>query len=106
MIYLKLHETNEGRILAMCDESLIDRVLEEGDAYVDIKGYADFYKGSLVGAKEFSELETAGISSANIVGEESVGLAIGRELIKEENVKKIKGVPYAHAYWFGKPGQS
>ena len=33
-------------------------------------------------------------------------MAIGRELIKEENIKKIDGVPYAHAYWVGKPGQS
>ncbi len=102
MIYLKLHDTDEGRIIAMCDESLIDRVLEEGDTYIDIKSYSEFYKGDLMSAKEFNDLEIARVDSANIVGEEAVALAMGRSLINEKNIKNVAGVPYAHAYWMGK----
>ena len=102
MIYVKIHDTDEGTIIAMCDESLIDRVLEEGDTYIDIKGYSEFYKGELMSAKEFNGLDIVRVDSANIVGEEAVALAIGRGLIEEKTVKRAAGVPYAHAYWLGK----
>ena len=38
MIYIKIHQAEEGDIIAACDESLIDKVLEEGEIYIDLKG--------------------------------------------------------------------
>lgn len=99
MIYAKVHDTENGKMIAMCDESLIDKTLEEGKLVIDIKGYADFYRGELVSADEFDQMPEKGkIMSANIIGEESVGLAVGSGLIQEGHIKMINGIPYAHAY--------
>jgi hypothetical protein len=102
VIYIKLHDTDEGRIVAMCDEALIDKVLEEGDTYLDIKDYAEFYKGDLIGVKEFNEVNFTRIDSVNVVGKEAVALAISRALVAEKNIKNVAGVPYAQAYWMAK----
>ncbi len=104
MIYVKFHDTDEGRIVAMCDESLIDKVLEEGDTYIDIKNYSEFYRGDLFGVKEFNEVDLMHVNSANIVGEEAIALAISRALVEEKNVKRVSGIPYAQAYWVGSKG--
>ncbi|OJI07797.1 MAG: hypothetical protein BK997_02175 [Candidatus Micrarchaeum sp. ARMAN-1] len=99
MIYVKIHDTDEGTIIAMCDESLIGRVLEEGDLVLDLKDYSDFYVGDLVDPESMEFPEHQKFNSANIVGKEAVETAIKQNLIKEENVNKVMDVPYAHAYW-------
>jgi hypothetical protein len=97
MIYLKVHETeNGGRILAMCDKSLIGRVLEEGDVYIDLKNYSDFYVGELI--KDEKEIEVKNVSSVNIIGKEAVALAIKNGVIKKDDVRTVEGVPYAQVY--------
>jgi len=82
----------------MCDESLIDKVLEEGNILINIKGYADFYKGSLIPAREFGEISTKNMITANIVGQEAVSTAIRNKVIDQTHVKRVNGVPYAQAY--------
>lgn len=97
MIYMKIHETEHGgRILAMCDKSLVGKVLEEGDIYIDIKTYSDFYTGELIGDEK--EIKIANVSSINIVGKEAVALAIKNGILKKGDVRKVEGVPYAQAY--------
>ncbi len=95
---MKIHDTENGKIIAMCDESLIDKVLEEGKLVMDIKSYSDFYKGSLITADQFSDISTEKMASANIVGKESVDTAIKNKVIERGHVRTIKDVPYAHAY--------
>lgn len=99
MIYIKIHETDEGDIIAMCDESLIGKVLEENDMVLDLKDYSDFYVGDLSDPEEVYIPEDKKFNSANIVGEESIKSAIKNKLIKEESIRNIMGVPYAHTYW-------
>jgi len=81
-------------LLAVCDSELIDKKFEEGKGQLDLT--SDFYKGD-----EKTEIEVSDLMRnsyiINIVGEKSVGLALKEELISEENVKKIDGVPYASA---------
>ena len=99
LIYLKVHDTENGKIVAMCDEALIDKVLEEGTIVIDIKGYSDFYRGKLVSPDESNGIpEKSKIFSANIVGKESVKAAIDWMVIEKGHVKTVKGVPYAQAY--------
>jgi hypothetical protein len=86
-------------MVAVCDESLIDKILEEGELVMDIKNYSDFYKGNLIPSKELAELITReSVASANIVGKEAVDIAIETKLIEKGHIRKIKGVPYAQAY--------
>jgi hypothetical protein len=98
MVYLKIHSTPNGKIIAMCDERLIDSILKEGSVTIDLKRYNDFYKGEVATEAVLNGIKMADVYSANIVGEESVRIAVSHSIIKKENVKKVDGVPYAHAY--------
>jgi hypothetical protein len=99
MIYIKLHKTDGGVILAMCDESLIKSVLDDGDVFIDVKSYSEFYMGDLVdGSKAKEMIDVGSLLSVNAIGAESVQVAMAVSAITKENVKDVKGVPYAQAY--------
>ena len=99
MIYLKLHEAEEKLMVAMCDEGLIGKILEEGDLVIDLKAYSDFYKGELLSPAEARfRVDSSKVYSSNVVGEESVKAAIDLELIEKENVMIVKGVPFAQSF--------
>ena len=99
MIYIKKHDSENGNIIAMCDSSLIDKVLTEGDMEVNIRDYSDFYKGELISTEKAKDIiKTERLYSANIIGKESVALAIESSIIKKDNVKTIKKIPYALAF--------
>lgn len=105
MIYIKFHDADDGVILAMCDLALIDKVLEEGDVYIDIKNYSEFYKGELVEPGQArAMIDRGAIKAANIIGNEAVDVAIDSDIIKQENVNRVNGVRYAHAYRVDNPG--
>jgi hypothetical protein len=99
-VYIKTHEADKGTVIAMCDESLIDRVLSEGDIYIDIKSYKEFYNGELADQARAKKIITgkASIYSANLVGKEAIKIGLDTGIIQSENVMKVSKVPYAHAY--------
>lgn len=98
MIYVRLHDSENGVLLAMCDEKLIDKVIEEGEVYINIRDYSDFYKGELVSKDEVGRLLPEKLHSANIVGNEAVEAAVEHSIIKREHVRTALGVRYANAY--------
>jgi hypothetical protein len=99
MIYIKIHVTENGNIIAMCDELLIDKMLKEGDLEINIKDYSEFYKGQLVShEKAVSMLNPQKLYSANIVGSESVKAAIEGEIIHKDSVRTVNKVPYANSF--------
>lgn len=105
MIYIKIHDAEKGSVvsgsvIAMCDSPLVDKVLEEGSVYMDLKTYSTFYKGELV-TKENAKTRIGHVEnvySANVVGAESVEVALEMHLIEKGNVKTVQKVPYAQAY--------
>ncbi|MCL5440949.1 MAG: DUF424 family protein [Candidatus Marsarchaeota archaeon] len=97
MIYLKLHETDNGAIIAMCDQDLIGRVLEDGDIVVNIRDYSSFYVGELIDPAAVDLLGEK-VYSVNAIGEESVSLAIRNGIVDEANVRTIGGIPFAQSY--------
>lgn len=99
MIYIKIHNTENGDMVAMCDSSLIDRVLKDGELEINIKDYSDFYKGELVNReKAVGMLKPKKLYSANVVGKESVDAAIQGEIIHKDSIRKLNNVPYANAF--------
>ena len=100
MMFIKVHDTENGKILALCDQILIDEVIVEDGIELNIKEYNNFYKGKLIDNKyNLSEsLHSDEIISANIVGQESVSYAIDNNIIEQENIKLINSIPYAQAY--------
>jgi hypothetical protein len=101
MIYLNIHNVEEGVIIAMCDESLIGKTLEEGNVFIDLNTYASFYKGELMAnerAKKVISDSKKNMNSANIVGKESVSIAMDSGIIDRGNIGRVQKIPYAHAY--------
>ncbi len=99
MIYIKIHSTDNGDIIAMCDSELLGKVLKEKDFEINLKDYSDFYKGELANEERALKLiRHDRLSSANIVGKESVSTAIKAKIIDKSSVKKVEKVPYAYAF--------
>jgi hypothetical protein len=83
-------------VVALADEELIGKVFYEGNFQLDVK--ENFYKGEGKTPEEISEiLRDMKIEDAtfNIVGKESVALALETGIIDEENIGEIEGIPFA-----------
>ena len=99
MIYIKLHVAQDKLLVAMCDQALIGKVLEEGDIVIDLKSYSEFYKGELTEPEAAaSKVDTSKVYSSNVVGEEATKAAISMGLIEASNVKSVMGVPFAQSF--------
>lgn len=100
MIYVKLHQTEHSSVVvAMCDEGLIDKVLDDGKVFMDIKQYSGFYKGELVSKEDAKTmLEGKKVHSANVVGDEAVDVAVSKAIIEGSSILQVNGVPYAQAF--------
>jgi hypothetical protein len=95
-MYLKLHPSPDGEIVALCDIELIGKVLSSGKARLDLSAYAPFYLGKKVSEKEAIDALSSA-TNANIVGKRALaaakkaGLAVSR-------AKNIGGVPHLQIY--------
>lgn len=96
-MYLKIHQTQRGSIIAVCDEDLIGKVLRNKDVCMDLDKYRSFYIGDRADEREVKKALDS-FSSANIVGKESVGIAIAIGLVDKECVMYIKKTPYIQIY--------
>ncbi|MGB9732409.1 MAG: DUF424 family protein [Candidatus Micrarchaeia archaeon] len=97
MIYFKRYPTEHGYIIAMCDEELIGKVIKEGKIEIDLEKYANFYKGELLKEEEI-EISPDEIYSANIIGERSAKIIVKKGLAKEEEIKKVAGIPFVQIF--------
>lgn len=97
MIYLKIHETPEGRIIAACDGELIGKVLDDGARYLDLEASKNFYVGEKAGE---ADLEKAlnDFKSANLVGKTTVDVAVKAGFADKEGVIYINKVPHIQIY--------
>jgi len=94
-MFIKIHNSYRD-VIAICDSNLIGKKFEQNNLQLDI--IEDFYKGEEKTPEEIKQIIQKAIekdSIFNIVGEDSVALAIEIGLIDKENVKKIQGIPLA-----------
>ena len=92
MIALETYDTEQGLMIAAADESIVGELFEEGEVRVDVD--EEFYGTTTAPREEVIErLRTASI--ANLVGEDAVEAGIEAEIIEEENVLRVSGVPHA-----------
>ena len=83
-------------IVAICDSELLGKKFEENEFQLDIK--ENFYKGEEVSEEQLREIisnMSQEDATFNIVGEKSISLALEKEIIKEEGIKKIQNIPFA-----------
>jgi len=82
-------------IVSVCDSELIGKTLTEKELEITIT--ERFYKGEQFEEEEIiCLLKEAG--NINIVGENSIKLALKAKVITKEGIIKIQGVPLAQVY--------
>lgn len=96
-MYMKVHKSAKGTIVALCDKELIGKILEDRDRYIDLDKYRSFYVGELV-TKEQARNALISFNSINVVGKKSVDLLIELEIVHPNDVVYIKKIPYVQVY--------
>ena len=96
-MYVKVHDGESGRVVAACDRELVGKVLEEGDKFLDLDTYRNFYVGQISEGPELKK-HLSEFASANLVGTKSVGIALGMGLASEDDIMYINETPYIQIY--------
>ena len=94
---MKIHQRDGEKIVAACDKKLIGIILDDGKYYLDLDNHASFYKGEICSEEELEQALTK-FSSANLVGEKAVGVAIRKNLVSKNDVPLIKNFPFIQLY--------
>jgi hypothetical protein len=92
---VKIHEAYR-KIIAICDSNLLGKKFEQGKVQLDIK--EGFYKGKEMKEKQILDLlEDAQKEDAcfNIVGKESITLALKIGIINKNSIITIQNIPHA-----------
>lgn len=91
---VNVKDHGEG-VVSVCDTNLLGKTLEDGDILLKVS--ETFYKGTEMSARE-SEKFMLNARHLNLLGTEAIGVAVKLELVEEENVMRIAGVPHAQVY--------
>lgn len=95
-MYLRVHSSPKGEVIAVCDAELIGRKLAAGKLVLDLEEHAGFYKGKKVGSSQ-AVLALRGAQNINIVGKKSLSAAKGAGLDVAGAIS-ISGVPHLQVY--------
>jgi hypothetical protein len=92
MITLRMHRCGRELLLAAADKDLLGEVFREGGIKIEV--CKEFYEGE--DADEATLLNRLSMCSvANLVGEETINIAIREGYVNDECVLRIAGVPHA-----------
>jgi len=95
-MYLKIHSTPNGDVVAICDAVLIGKILSQGKMRIDLEKYSGFYIGEKV-EPESAIAALRAAPNANIVGEKSLAAAKTAGL-EVSGAIKIGGIPHLQLY--------
>ena len=93
-MFVKIH-TAYRKVIAVCDSGLLGKKFEEGDLVLDVN--EDFYEGKKVSEDELKEIIKEMIeedATFNIVGENSIKIAIECGLIDDDFILRIQNIPH------------
>lgn len=93
-VYLKVRETMDHILVAVCDEELLGKTLVEGNLKFNVS--KEFYGGDLVDTKTCIK-HLKGATIANMIGKTTVDAAIEAGLVHKSAILYIEGEP--HAQW-------
>ncbi|MEK6842330.1 MAG: DUF424 family protein [Nanoarchaeota archaeon] len=94
-MFVKIHKSYRN-VVAICDSALIGKRFEEGRFQLEVK--ENFFKGDKVSEEEAIRIIKRMLiedATFNIVGEKSINTAIKAEIISEDSVGEIGGIPFA-----------
>ncbi|RLM68321.1 DUF424 domain-containing protein [Halorubrum sp. Atlit-26R] len=96
---LRERETAEGRLVSVCDPDCLGETYEDGPVTLTVS--EEFYGGDDA-VEATAEEVVAGLQRAqvaNIVGTESVGVAVEAGLVDEETVLEFEETRHAQLLW-------
>lgn len=91
-VYLKIHSQGVSKVIAVCDDDLLNKELCENSLRLMISH--DFYGGNLIDIEKAIDLLSMS-SNFNIVGNNIIRKAIESGIIHKSSIKKIDNVPMA-----------
>lgn len=91
-MYIKIHKGQLGEVVAICDEDIMGKKFEDKEKQIEVSEF--FYKGEIKEPKEIIEIMKQA-TNLNLVGKNTIKLALKEKIINKENIIKIKGVPHA-----------
>ncbi|MGP8321480.1 MAG: DUF424 domain-containing protein [Methanosarcinaceae archaeon] len=94
-MYLKIHKSGIGVLVAVCDTDVLGKTLQYGNANLEIS--EGFYKGDIASEKQIFEA-LANATTANLFGKKAVACAIKCGAVDSECVITIDGVPHAQIF--------
>ncbi len=89
---VKVHHTKNGTLVAICDSELLGKRFSEGENEINLTG--DFFNGEEMNEDQAGDL-LRNCYTFNLVGEKSINLGLKEEVIVEDDVKLVAGIPYA-----------
>jgi len=92
MFWCRVFQTKEEIVVALCDEKLLDSILEKRGRKIKISKH--FYGGKLID-EERSVKVMKEASIGNIIGKDIVELAEKNGFISKENIILIDDIPHA-----------
>ena len=97
VMYLKVHETERGKVIAVCDSDLIGKVLDDGKIFMDLDKNRSFYVGSFATKDEVCAALKS-FNSINFVGKKCTKILISLDLVASASIEKVCGVPFVQIY--------
>lgn len=93
---MQVHHTDDGRLLAACDGDLVGEEFHEGDRQLIVD--AEFYGED---GRELLDVLDAleGVATANFVGEELIEELVDAEIVSEDEVDRIDGIPHVQLFF-------
>jgi hypothetical protein len=95
---LNERDTEEGLLVSVCDDGLIGETFDDGEVSLTVS--EEFYGGESVDTERVRE-SLLRCDVANIVGTDSVALAIEAGVVEEDNVLDVDGTRHAQVLWMG-----
>ncbi|WP_262179936.1 DUF424 domain-containing protein [Haloarcula laminariae] len=93
---LNERETDEGLLVSVCDPDVMGETFEDGPVSLTVT--EEFYGGDDASEDEVVD-SLARCSVANIVGTESVDVAVEHGFVDEDNVLDVDGTRHAQLLW-------
>ena len=92
MFWCRVFQTRYQIVVALCDEKLLDKVIDKKERKIKISKH--FYGGKLIDEERAVKVMREG-SLGNLIGEKIVEIAERNGFISKENVILIDGIPHA-----------
>ena len=96
---LRERDTAKGVLVSVCDEGCLGETYDDGD--ISLAVTEEFYAGEqAIDADPEAVVDALqGAAVGNLVGEESVGVAVDAGLIDKERVLDVDGTKHAQLLW-------